>query len=186
MSQLRQLLVPSGQLITYDSDRAALDLGLQLYEPVAPGTDARLGQVRVWFQVKGIEASTLGAEEMTRAGEVVIRGLSIEQLRYWFSHPEPVYLVIYLEAMDRFLAQDVRDLVEAHGGPRWLARAGETQGTISLRMPLRTTLTRAIEEMPRHRSLRLDGPEFRGRPSAIVSIRCAASSSRSTLPTSML
>ncbi len=164
MSRLRQILAPSGQLITYETDRAALDLGLQLYESVAPQADARLGQVRVWFQVKGIEASTLCAEEVTQAGEVVLRGLSIDQLRYWFSHPEPVYLVIYLQAMDQFLAQDVRDLVEAHGGPRWLARAGEKQESISLKMPLWATLARSVEEMPRHCSLRLDGPEFRGRP----------------------
>src|ERR1700751_108578 len=98
MSRLRQLLGPSGQLITYDSDRAALDLGLQLYEATPSGEDANLGQVRVWFQAKGIEASTLGVDEIRGAADVVVKGLSIDQLRYWFSHPKPVYLVIYLGA----------------------------------------------------------------------------------------
>ncbi len=164
INKLREALAPVGQLITYESDRAALDLGLQLYEPVVPGADAELGQVRVWFQAKGIEASTQSAEEVRGAQQVVLRDISIGQIRYWFSHPEPVYLVVYVEALDRFLAQDVRDLVETHGGPRWLAEIAQSQRTTTLKVALSATLERALVAMPRHRSLRLDGPEYRGRP----------------------
>ena len=93
-----------------------------------------------------------------------IRDLPIEHLRYWFAHPEPVYLVVYLEALDRFLAEDVRDLVEREGGPRWLAEAHGSQDTTTLHVSSASTLESALQQMPRHRSLRLDGPEFRGRP----------------------
>jgi len=44
-AKLRALLAPYGQLVGYESDRAALDLGLYLYEQPIVG-DARVGQVR--------------------------------------------------------------------------------------------------------------------------------------------
>jgi hypothetical protein len=89
-----------------------------------------------------------------------VRGLPIEQVRYWFAHPEPVYLMVYLEALDRFLAEDVRDLVEREGGPRWLAEAQRSQDTTTLHVSSASTLEGALQRMPGHRSLRLDGPEL--------------------------
>lgn len=163
-SQLKGLLAPHGQFVGYDSDRAALDLGLHLYEPSSPGDDRELGQVRVWFQLKGIRTSTIGAGELAGAEDVPVGGLSVEHLLYWFAHPEPVYLALYVEALDRFLVQDVRDLVERSGGLLRLAELPKDQQTTTLRVPLSATLEDALRRMPRHRSLRLDGPEFRGRP----------------------
>jgi Domain of unknown function (DUF4365) len=119
-NKFRALLAPCGQLISYESDRAALDLGVHLYEQAAGG-DPVLGQVRVWFQLKGIRSSTIDAGRVLDAEHVRVSGLSVEHIRYWVAHPEPVYLVVYVEALDRFLAQDVRDLVERHGGLQWLA-----------------------------------------------------------------
>ncbi len=162
-TKLKALLAPYGQLVGYESDRAALDLGLHFYEQRLGG-NARVGQVRVWFQAKGVHSATMPAERLRHAEIVVIRDLPIEHLRYWFAHPEPVYLVVYLEALDRFLAEDVRDLVEREGGPRWLAEAHGSQDTTTLHVSSASTLESALQQMPRHRSLRLDGPEFRGRP----------------------
>jgi len=101
---------------------------------------------------------------VTGAEHVAARDLPIEHVRYWFAHPEPVYLIVYLQAVDRFLAEDVRDLVERAGGPRWLAEAHGSQETTTLHVSSASTLESALRQMPRHRSLRLDGPEFRGRP----------------------
>ncbi len=162
-SKLKALLVPNGQLVGYERDRAALDLGLHLYEQPVVG-DAHVGQVRVWFQAKGIHSETIGAEQLGAVDHVAVRGLPVEQVRYWFAHPEPVYLVVYLEALDRFLAEDVRDLVEREGGPRWLAETQGSQETTTLHVASVSTLEDALKRMPGHRSLRLDGPEFRGRP----------------------
>jgi hypothetical protein len=162
-NRLKTLLSEHGLLIGYEADRAAIDLGLHLFEPARPGAPRQLGQVRVWFQLKGVRAETIDAHRLADSGEMVIGGLAIDHLRYWFAHPEPVYLIVYVEALDRFLAEDVRVLVEREGGPRWLEAIGE-QKTATLHLPLDAGIDRALERMPRHRSLRLDGPEFRGRP----------------------
>jgi hypothetical protein len=161
-NRLKARLSEHGLLVGYEADRAAIDLGLHLFEPARPGS-RQLGQVRVWFQLKGVGAETTDAHSLAAAGEVVISGLAVDHLRYWFAHPEPVYLVVYVEALDRFLAEDVRVLVEREGGPRWLETIGG-QKSATLRLPLGAGIEQALDRMPRHRSLRLDGPEFRGRP----------------------
>jgi hypothetical protein len=163
IGKLKALMAPYGQLVGYERDRAALDLGLHLYEQPVVG-DAHVSQVRVWFQAKGIRSATMAADQLTDIQRVAVRDLPIEHIRYWFAHPEPIYLVVYLEALDRFLAEDVRDLVEHEGGPRWLADAQRSQDTTTLHVSSASTLEGALQRMPSHRSLRLDGPEFRGRP----------------------
>jgi hypothetical protein len=163
INRIKSLLAHKGQLLGYESDRAALDLGLHLYESL-DGSDPVLGQVRVWFQLKGIRSSTLDVAELTKAEEIAISRLSVEHIQYWASHPEPVYLAVYVEAIDQFFAEDVRDLVERNGGFPWLREIADRQCTTTLRMPLSATLETALHRMPAHRSLRLDGPDFRGRP----------------------
>jgi hypothetical protein len=162
-TQVRTRLVDHGQLVRYENDRAALDLGLHLYDPAAePGV---LSQVRVWFQLKGIAASTLARDELAHTPSVPASGLRLDHVEYWFAHPEPVYLVVYVEALERFLAADIRELVEARGGVLWLHELEASgQRTVTLHVPLDATLDDALQRMPRHRSMRVDGPEFRGRP----------------------
>lgn len=65
----------------------------------------------VWFQLKGIRATTMSAERLAAAERVTIAGLGVADVRYWFAHPEPVYLAVYLQALNQFLAEDIRDLV---------------------------------------------------------------------------
>ena len=161
-NRLRSLLAPHGQLVAYDDDRAALDVGLHLYRRRKTG-DALLSHVRVWFQLKGVHAATIGGAELCAAESVSVRRLRVEHVQYWFAHPEPVYLAVYLEALDRFVVEDVRYLVESRGGLAWLTGLGPQQ-TITLELPLDATLDRALAEMPRHRTLRLDGPDWKGRP----------------------
>lgn len=161
-NQLKALLAPHGQLIAYDDDRATLDLGLHLY--MRPTTvESLLGHVRVWFQLKGIRATTMAAERLRAAETVSVRGLKVDHVRYWFAHPEPVYLGVYVEALERFVVEDVRYLVESRGGLPWLTSLGAQQ-TVTLDIRLDATLERALSQMPRHRTLRLDGPDFKGRP----------------------
>ena len=161
-ARARALLVEHGQIVRYENDRAALDLGLHLYDPAAQR--GVLSQVRVWFQLKGLQASTLAREDID-GPLLAVSGLRIEHVKYWFAHPEPVYLVVYVEALEQFLAADIRELVEAHGGATWLRELdARDQQTTTLHVPLEATLDAALQRMPRHRSMRVDGPEFRGRP----------------------
>jgi hypothetical protein len=161
--KLKALLAPHGQLLGYESDRAALDLGLHLYGRVT-SVESLLSQVRVWFQAKGIRTSTLSEHEIAESEEFAVSDLRVDHLLYWFAHPEPVYLVLYVEALEAFFAEDIRHLVEQRGGLPWLKAVEQTQQTTTLHLPLTATLSRALHQMPRHRTLRLDGPDFRGRP----------------------
>jgi hypothetical protein len=36
----------------------------------------------------------------------------VNHLRFWYAAPEPVYLVVYVESVDLFIAEDVRDIVD--------------------------------------------------------------------------
>jgi hypothetical protein len=163
IARLRPLLVEHGQIVRYENDRAALDLGLHLYDPAAaPGV---LSQARVWFQLKGIGTSMLTRDDALATDVVRVPGLRVEHVKYWFGHPEPVYLVVYVEALEQFVAADVRELVEARGGVAWLRELESArQRTVTLHVRRGATFREALGRMPRHRSMRVDGPEFRGRP----------------------
>jgi hypothetical protein len=160
-------LEPFGLELKYDQDLAALDSGLHLYQrsDQSSVTDSDLSQVRIWIQAKGIRTATLSEERIAASACIAIKGVSIDQVLHWYAAAEPVYLVAYLEAIDTFLAQDVRHLVDSMRGPEYLAakqRAG--QKTVTLRLSCGETLDLALPQMLRHRSLRIDDPPFRGRP----------------------
>jgi hypothetical protein len=55
---------------------------------------------------------------------VAVPGIPVETVRYRYGAPEPVYLVVYLESVDAFLVADVRELVDAAGGPAGLTWPG--------------------------------------------------------------
>jgi len=165
--ELDRRLDPYGILIDYSADRAALDGGLHLYKSrhASAGGGAEVSGVRVWFQCKGIHATTLSPEELESRDDVVIPGLSLDHVQFWYSAPEPVYLIVYVQALDDFLAADVRDLVDSRGGVKFLQRLQrEGQASLTLHLGRNETLERALKAMPQHRSLRIDGLPFRGRP----------------------
>lgn len=75
-------------------------------------------------------------------------------------------MVIYVEATGQFLAEEVRDIVDREWGPGFLApdRFGDRQ-TVTVRVSGAAVLDdRRLDAMVEHRSLRIDGPAFRGRP----------------------
>lgn len=150
----------------HEFDLAGLDTGIQLYESAdsESTTESRLSQVRVWIQAKGIQETTLSAAQIDTSDTIPVSGLSVDQVLNWYDAAEPVYLAVYLEAIDLFLAEDIRTLVDTSHGREQLAatlRAG--QQTVTLRVPLNATLEHALQRMPRHRSMRIDSPPFRGR-----------------------
>lgn len=139
--------------------RAALDLGFHLYEPEGGEGNPVMGGAGL-VSAQGHPRLNAWARGARGLRGVPIPGLLVDHIQYWAAHPEPVYL----EAVDGFIAQDVRDLVEQNGGFAWLREAAQSQRTATLRMSLSAGLEEALDQMPRHRSLRLDGPDFRGRP----------------------
>ena len=78
-----------------------------------------------------------------------------------------VYLVVYLEAANEFIGEDVRDIVSRQA-PEALADfnlLGEGHQTITLHVDRRAVLDEAaFDRMLNHGALRIDGPQWRGRP----------------------
>jgi hypothetical protein len=162
MERLRAMLAPHGLLLKYDRDRAALDLGIHLYSTNADGTVSP-GSARVWLQAKGKRAETLTASDFDAAHSVPVSNLPVDTVRYWYAAPEAVYLIVYVEAKELFLACEVTELVDRAGGFATLV-TNPDQKTLTLHVPTDATLNRAIAAMPSHRSMRIDGKTWRGRP----------------------
>jgi hypothetical protein len=159
------LLAPHGLAVQYVKDRAALDRGLHLYEGSRSG-DTDISRIRVWFQLKGKHASTV-SEAQFHGQESVSKDLSIDHLRYWYASPEAVYLVLYIESVDLFLAEDVRDIVDRQWRRDILSPTAFPPNQKTARVHVLTSAVlddRRIAEMRGHRSMRIDGPSFRGRP----------------------
>jgi hypothetical protein len=161
MPKLGGLLASRGILLEYKIDRAAIDIGAHLWVVGADGSKDVSGS-RVWFQAKGLHASTVTLDEYEKSDTITTPSLELDHIRYWYNAPEPVYLALYVESADEFLAADVRELVDLRGG---LASLGEPdQQTTTFKLSKTETFERALERMPRHRSMRIDGPAWRGRP----------------------
>jgi hypothetical protein len=163
MARLKGLLTTGGVPIAYEQDRAAIDTGLHLFVE-GPGDDWSASQVRVWFQVKGKRAATLSLERFRALSTVEVQ-VSVDHLQFWYAAPEPVYLAVFIEAADVFLAEDVRALVNRTWPDHDFYRATRGQRTATVRVATSAVLDRSqIHAMLRHRSMRIDGATFQGRP----------------------
>lgn len=160
MYKLKALLSVRGVVHKYGMDRAAIDVGVHLWIQADDGTRDVSGP-RVWMQVKGYHEATLTAAETAAAKTVKTHSVSMDHVRFWYNAPEPVYLVEYVESVDTFFAADVRDLVDKRGG---LAKVKTSGATTTFHLPKDQTIEQALERMPLHRSMRIDGPSWRGRP----------------------
>jgi hypothetical protein len=160
MAKLRGILAGRGVLLDYPLDRAAIDVGVHQWVNVE-GKKQVIG-ARVWFQAKGFHDTTVTMADYNEAETITTPSLEMDHVRYWYNAPEPVYLALYIEAADAFLAADVRDLVDRRGGLAKIATSD--QKTTTFKIPKTETLESAMTYMPLHRSMRVDGPAWRGRP----------------------
>ena len=159
--KFKELVLGRGLLANFERDRARIDIGIMLNRIGS----LELSGVKVWFQLKGIHAKTLSAKELGSSGYASLP-IRLDDLRFWYASPEATYLVVYIEATDQFLAEDVRDIVDREWGPEFL-RSGRfgSQNKITVRVSVEAVLTESVlDGMVAHRSMRIDGPAFRGRP----------------------
>jgi len=162
--KFRALAEPEGLFVLYPRDRAAIDFGVHLTEPVKGGR--KVTDSRVWFQFKGIRTTTLSRKAYEQAAHVSLP-IRLGDLKFWFASPEPIYLVACIESTDSFLAEDVLDIVHRQWGESLLdpETFPDTQKEVTVKLLKGAVLTSAIwKAMHGHRSMRLDGPLFRGRP----------------------
>ena len=161
-----------GLFVKFPRDRARLDLGLMLTHLGS----LELSGTKVWFQLKGVHKETVTRDDLERAGHVAIR-VRLGDLRFWYAAPEAIYLVVYVEAVDTFLAEDVRDIVDRQWGAHFLEPSQfGAQEMITVHVAAEAELDdRRLDAMVGHRSMRIDGPAFRGRPLGhrLDPLRCA-------------
>ncbi|RZS68277.1 uncharacterized protein DUF4365 [Agromyces ramosus] len=164
MQRLIAILTEHGIPLAYMKDRAGIDTGLHLFAADDSTGALRVSQVRVWFQAKGKHADTLPLAEYEQLASVPVSE-RLGYVRYWYAHPEPVYLVVYVEAAEEFIAEDVRDIVDRQWPEGRFYTETEGQQSVTLRVQRSAVLDAdRIKGMLAHRSMRIDGPAFRGRP----------------------
>ncbi|WP_375432409.1 hypothetical protein [uncultured Friedmanniella sp.] len=172
MAKFETLVAGRGVTIDYSKDRFGVDTGLQYYVEGTKADNKGLERkyfhatsVRVWFQFKGIQASTLSPEAFAARDTLAVQ-VEIEHLKFWYASPEPVYVTPYIESVDEFLTIDTRDFVDQTWGDDFYAVMETYQGRkVSVSIPTDSVLTaHRLDAMLSHRSMRIDGPAFRGRP----------------------
>lgn len=180
--KFRSLARPFGEFVKYERDRAALDAGIHLTTKTS-SKFRNVSNTRVWFQLKGIQATTLLLADYDKASEITL-DLPIDDLRFWYASPEAVYLVVYVEAVDHFLAEDIKDIIDRQWGeeifnpstfkPSKNTPEFELERSQFLTMHCGTecSLTNLYESMV---------PHFGGARWGIVSTPCVACQRRSSL-----
>ena len=152
-----------GAFIEYKRDVAAIDLGLHL-----TSLD-KVTNTRVWFQFKGIHTSTLSQQQFEDQG-FASRSIKVKHLRAWYKSAEPVYLVYYIESADIFVAEDVRTIVDRDWGDEILNSAMFADRTaddpsVDIKISKMAQISQDFwQQLYSHRSMRVDGRSFRGRP----------------------
>lgn len=163
MAQLKSLLNCGGIPVDYAQDRAAVDTGLHLFVE-GPNDSYSASQTRVWFQAKGKRITTLSAERFDADSWVHV-SVETEHLRFWYGAPEPVYLVIFVESKGIFIAEDVRAIIHRMWPDGDFYKSTENQRTVTVHLDKSEVLdTARLTAMLTHRSMRIDGPAFQGRP----------------------
>ena len=153
-----------GVAVTYKRDRAARDLGIHL---TAPGS-LDLSNVRVWFQLKGVHSGTFSADRLARVTTIPVK-LELDDIKKWYGAPEAVYIVFYLEARNEFIGEDVRDLVDREFADWKGTLSSKMDGLLQKTVTLHVSTSSVVDEamiagLLRHKSMRVDGPAWRGRP----------------------
>src|SRR5947209_10811861 len=162
-----------GISVRYATDRAALDLGLHLTVPLNDRFKA-VTSTRVWFQFKGIDAGRNGISK-ERFDEItdIPQSVKIEHLRQWCRYSEPVYLTVYVHAVDKFFAVDIQKVAQDRWGDsvfkdETFANAkGNLQEFVTIHIPKTAEVNEEFwKRLGAHRSMRIDGASFQGRPLA--------------------
>lgn len=135
MAKFRAIASAYGVFVEYARDAGARDIGLHFTQKNGKGGRAVLPAL-AWFQMKGVMASTLSKADVEAKGEVSI-SLKTDHLQFWFLQLSPTYLVMYVEALDRFLVINIKRWVAEKFGAAILTNG---QKTHTVKVPLSEVL----------------------------------------------
>ena len=135
MEKFRAFAADFGEFVNYEHDRGARDIGLHLTHALSSGKE-RVSTALVWFQMKGVMASTLPANEFEKSKKLTI-SLNVNHLRYWYLQPMPTYLALYVESVDKFFILNLTRYVRDKWGRDILTL---DQTTASVEVPVESEL----------------------------------------------
>lgn len=124
MNKFRALASPFGLFLEHEKDRAALDIGIHFTQGRPDGSKIVTPHI-AWFQLKGKMASTLSAAEIAKRTEVSV-SIEVRHLQFWAFFQYPVFLVVYLEALDEFIWLDVKTWIAENYGSKIITLDQET------------------------------------------------------------
>lgn len=130
MQKFRAFAAKFGEFVNYERDRGVRDIGMHLTQKLQSGKE-RLSSALVWFQMKGIMATTLSEQDFGNSEEFSI-SLDVGHLRYWYLQPMPTYLVLYVESADTFLILNLSAYVDSTWGRDILTLS---QSTATVKIP---------------------------------------------------
>ncbi len=114
MANFRALAVEFGEFAEYERDRAGRDIGLHFVSQKADGGEI-VSPSLVWFQMKGVQAGTFSEEQFADCERLSI-SLKLGHLRFWYIAPEPTYLALYIEAVDKFFVLNIQKYIADNYG----------------------------------------------------------------------
>lgn len=129
MARFEALATKHGVFVKYERDRAARDIGLHLTKDMRSGK-RQVTNSLIWFQMKGVMASTLSKEKF-EADKVVRLSLEVEHLRHWYLDKEPTHLVVYVEATEQFLVLNLQEYITKQWG-RGVLELDQKSATVSV------------------------------------------------------
>ena len=109
MEKFRSFAAEFGEVVNYERDRGARDIGIHLTHRFSSGKE-RLSSALCWFQMKGIMHSTLSDNDYEKLENISIQ-LKVGHLKYWYLQAIPTYLAVYIECADHFLITNIQDYV---------------------------------------------------------------------------
>lgn len=130
MAKFRALASAYAVFVEYPRDVAGRDLGLH-FTQVREGGGRIVTSALAWFQLKGVMASTLSADDFKKSASVSI-SLERKHLAFWHSQVTPQYLVVYVESADVFLVVDIKNWVRENIGDSIMS---SDQKTFAVKIP---------------------------------------------------
>ena len=124
VGKFRALASQFGEFVEYERDRAVRDIGIHLISPTSGGGEL-VSPALVWFQLKGIHKSTLPKSTLDERGVLSIK-LQTNHLRFWYVLPEPTYLAVFVEAVDKFFVLNIKTYVNEKFGDEILQDSRKT------------------------------------------------------------
>ena len=103
-----------GEFVEYERDRAGRDIGLHFVSQKVDGGEI-VEPSLVWFQMKGVQANSFSTEDFDSSEDLSIV-LDVPHLRFWYIAPEPTYLVLYIESVNRFFVLNIQKYIRENFG----------------------------------------------------------------------